>query len=44
MPGVDESDVPEAEEGEEIDGALYDSGREYSAQLLAYKEFQGKAA
>ena len=33
---------PEANEGQEIGAALYDSRRSYLEQLAAYKAFQGK--
>jgi hypothetical protein len=41
-PNVDSYPVPDAIEGDESSGALFDSSREYFEQLVFYKEFQGR--
>jgi hypothetical protein len=41
-PEPDQVHVPEAREADERDHPLYDSQRDYIAQLNAYKRFQGK--
>lgn len=41
-PDMDSYPIPEAEAARELDGALYDSERDYVDQIEAYKLFQGK--
>ncbi len=36
--------MPEAEEADERDGALYDSSRDYLEQNAVYQEYKGKEA
>lgn len=43
MPNLANYQIPEADEGNEHAEALYDSERDYLAQLAAYKAFQGKS-
>lgn len=40
MPSYDESDLPEAEEVEERDGALFDSSRDYLTQNEVYQSYK----
>jgi hypothetical protein len=42
MPKISTDSIPEARQGEEIGGELYDSSRDYIEQMQAYKRFQGK--
>ena len=41
-PDIEDYPIPEAATARENGGALYDSGRDYVAQIEAYKAFQGK--
>lgn len=41
-PDIEDYPIPEAATAHENGGALYDSGRDYVAQIEAYKAFQGK--
>jgi hypothetical protein len=42
MPSIGRDSIPDAEDGTEIGEGLYNSERDYIAQLSAYKFFQGK--
>jgi hypothetical protein len=42
MPYLGDFPVPQAEVTEEVGEGLYNSARDYLAQVYAYKEFQGK--
>lgn len=42
MPDLNGFPVPEPREGDELEGALYDSAREYIEQIRSYKAFQGR--
>lgn len=42
-PDVDEFDFPEPRDADEWENPLFDSARDYVAQIDCYKEFQGKA-
>ncbi len=42
MLNISADSIPEACEGEELSGDLYNSERDYMEQIAAYKVFQGK--